>query len=130
MREQALHIAISRENPDPMHKQVTDQMRDAIAKGALSPGARLPSIRELARELAVSPITIKRAYGDLEREGYLITRPGLGSFVAGIDRSRLRAKKLGEIRGEIARIARSAGIFGITTAEIRRIVDETKAQQR
>jgi len=125
-----LHIAISRENPDPMHKQVTDQMRDAIAKGALSPGARLPSIRELARELAVSPITIKRAYGDLEREGYLITRPGLGSFVAGIDRSRLRAKKLGEIRGEIARIARSAGVFGITTAEIRRIVDETKAQQR
>ncbi len=125
-----MHIAISKENPDPMHKQVTDQMRDAIAKGTLSPGARLPSIREMARELAVSPITIKRAYGDLEREGYLITRAGLGSFVAGIDRSRLRAEKLGEIRGEIARIARSAGVFGITTAEIGRIVDEMKVKRK
>jgi len=130
MRRKALRVAISKENPDPMHKQVTDQVRDAIAKGTLSPGARLPSIREMARELGVSPITIKRAYGDLEREGYLITRAGLGSFVAGIDRGRLRARKLGDIREEIARIARSAGAFGISTAEIRRIVDETKVKQR
>jgi GntR family transcriptional regulator len=130
MRGKALHIAISKVNPDPMHKQVTDQMRDAIAKGALSPGARLPSIREMARELAVSPITIKRAYGDLEREGYLIARAGLGSFVAGIDRERLRAEKVGEIRKEIARIAKSAGAFGIPIAEIRRIVDELRIKRR
>ncbi len=123
-------VAISKENPDPMHKQVTDQMRDAIAKGTLSPGARLPSIREMARELAVSPITIKRAYGDLEREGYLIMRAGLGSFVAGIDRDRLREEKVGEIREEIARIARSAGVFGIPIAEIRRIVDELGIKRR
>lgn len=126
----ALLIAISKEDPDPMHKQVTDQMRDAIAKGTLSPGARLPSIREMARELAVSPITIKRAYGDLEREGYLITRAGLGSFVAGIDRDRLRKEKVGEIREEIARIAKSAGVFGIPIAEIRRIVDELRIKRR
>jgi GntR family transcriptional regulator len=130
MRGKALHIAISKENPDPMHKQVTDQMRDAIAKGTLPPGARLPSIREMARELAVSPITIKRAYGDLEREGYLITRAGLGSFVAGIDRDRLRAAKVGEIREEIARIAKSAGAYGIPIAEIRRIVDEVKVKRK
>ena len=127
---EALFVAISKENPDPMHKQVTDQMRDAIARGALSPGAKLPSIREMARELAVSPITIKRAYGDLEREGYLITRAGLGSFVAGIDRDRLRAEKVGEIRAEIARIAKSAGAFGITTAEIRRIVDRSLTKRK
>jgi len=125
-----LFVAISKENPDPMHKQVTDQMRDAIAKGTLSPGARLPSIREMARELAVSPITIKRAYGDLEREGYLITRAGLGSFVAGINRDRLRKEKVGEIREEIARIAKSAGVFGIPIAEIRRIVDELRIKRR
>ena len=125
-----MRIAISRENPDPMHKQVTDQMRDAIAAGSLSPGMRLPSIREMARDLAVSPITIKRAYGDLEREGYLITRAGLGSFVAGIDRDRLRAEKVGEIREEIARIAKSAGTFGITTAEIRRIVDRSLMKRK
>jgi GntR family transcriptional regulator len=130
MRGKALHIAISKENPDPMHKQVTDQMRDAIAKGTLPPGARLPSIREMARELTVSPITIKRAYGDLEREGYLITRAGLGSFVAGIDRDRLRAAKVGEIREEIARIAKSAGAYGIPIAEIRRIVDEVKVKRK
>jgi GntR family transcriptional regulator len=125
-----LRIAISRENPDPMHKQVTDQVRDAIAAGALSPGMSLPSIREMARDLAVSPITIKRAYGDLEREGYLITRAGLGSFVAGIDRNRLRAERVGAIGEEIARIVKSAETFGITTAEIRRVVNRSLMKRK
>jgi GntR family transcriptional regulator len=125
-----LFIVLSTANPDPMYKQVADQIKDAIAAGTLSSNARLPSIRELSQELALSPITIRRAYGDLESEGYIIMRPGLGSFVAGIDRDTLREEKVREIRREIARIVKTAGIFGIPLGVIRRIINEMKEEKR
>ncbi len=123
-------VAVSATSPDPMYKQVTDQIRDAVATGTLAAGARLPSIRELAAAAGISPITVKRAYGDLEREGYIVTRQGLGSFVAGISRARMRAEKLEELRRDIARLARAARSFGIPVAEIGRIVDELKIQRK
>ena len=79
-----MFIVISPLNPEPMYKQVTDQVKDAIAAGTLKLEDKLPSIREMSKELKISMITIKRAYSDLESEGYIFTRPGLGSFVAGI----------------------------------------------
>ena len=81
-----MFIALSPSHPDPMYKQVTDQIKDAIASGDLEPNERLPSVRELAEALNVSAITIKRAYLDLETDGYILTRAGLGSFVAEVDR--------------------------------------------
>jgi GntR family transcriptional regulator len=128
--EAAVLVAISHENRDPLYKQVTDQLRDAVARGRLAPGVRLPSVRVMARELGVSPITVKRAYADLERDGWIVTRAGLGSFAAGTRREALRRKKAGEIREEIKRIIRTAGSYGIPIAEIRRIVDDVKARQR
>ena len=59
-----------------------DQIRQAIARGRLRPGSRLPSVRVLSRELVVNPNTIARVYSELEREGVLNTRPGLGVFIA------------------------------------------------
>jgi GntR family transcriptional regulator len=121
-----LTVAVSATSPDPMYKQVTDQIRDAIAAGSLAAGARLPSIRELAGAAGISHITVKRAYADLERDGYVVTRQGLGSFVAGISRERMKAQKLEDLRREIAKLARAARSFGIPVAEIGRIVDELK----
>ena len=66
----------------PIYRQLTGQLREAIARGRLQPDARLPSVRELSRELVVNPNTIARVYTELEREGVLNTRPGLGVFVA------------------------------------------------
>ncbi len=66
----------------PIYRQLTGQLREAIARGRLQPDARLPSVRELSRELVVNPNTIARVYTELEREGILNTRPGLGVFVA------------------------------------------------
>jgi len=121
---------ISAVNPDPMYKQVTDQIKDAITKGSLLSETKLPSIREMAQELALSPITIKRAYSDLESDGYIITRAGLGSFVAGINRDKLREEKVAEIREEISRIVKTAEAFGISAGEIKRIVNEIKEGRR
>ena len=121
-----LFIVVSPLNPDPMYKQVTDQIKNAIASGTLQPEAKLPSIREMTRELKISEITIKRAYSDLENEGYIITRSGLGSFVANINRNKLRQEKLKEIRGEIKSILKAGEKFGISTGDIIALIKELK----
>ncbi len=113
-----MFIVISPLNPDPMYKQVTDQIKDAIASGTLRPETKLPSIREMAKELKISMITIKRAYADLENEGYILTRSGLGSFVADINWDKLREEKLAEIRFEITKILNAAARFDISTEDI------------
>jgi GntR family transcriptional regulator len=66
----------------PIYRQLMDQIRQAVARGRLRAGSRLPSVRVLSRELVVNPNTIARAYTELERDGVLNTRQGLGVFVA------------------------------------------------
>ena len=116
--EEKMFIVVSPLNPDPMYKQVTDQIKDAIAGGNLKPEDKLPSIREMAAALNISEITIKRAYADLENEGYILTRSGLGSFVAKIDREHLRQEKLSGIRKELEKILISGERFGISADDI------------
>ena len=119
-----MFIVVSPLNPDPMYKQVTDQIKDAIASGLLKPAEKLPSIREMSKELKISMITIKRAYTDLENEGYIITRPGLGSYVANISKQTLRDEKLTEIRVDIAKILQSSQKFGISADDIIALLKE------
>ncbi|MBN1590406.1 MAG: GntR family transcriptional regulator [Pirellulales bacterium] len=66
----------------PIYRQLRNQFRQAVARGKLLPDQRLPSVRDLSRTLVVNPNTIARVYTELEREGLLNTRPGLGVFVA------------------------------------------------
>jgi GntR family transcriptional regulator len=66
----------------PIYRQLVEQVRQRVARGRLRPGERLPSVRVLSRELVVNPNTVARAYTELERDGVLNTRPGLGVFVA------------------------------------------------
>ncbi len=117
-----MFIVISPLNPDPMYKQVTDQIKDAIAEGSLKAEDRLPSIREMARELQISEITVKRAYADLESEGYILTRSGLGSFVAEINQEKWRQEKLAEIRSEIRKLLSIGKKFGIAAPELIKII--------
>jgi GntR family transcriptional regulator len=121
-------IVISPQNPEPLYKQVTDQVKDAIASGALKAGDRLPSIREMTKELAISEITVKRAYMDLESEGFIFTRAGMGSFVAELNYSKLREEKLGEICAELKRIVLSGRRFGIRRQEIAALVAEMEEE--
>lgn len=119
-----MFIVLSPLNPDPMYKQVTDQIKDAIASRILKPRDKLPSIRELSLELKISIITTKRAYSDLENEGYIITRPGLGSYVADINKERLREEKLDEISTTLLKIIKTAEKFNITRDDIFTLVKE------
>ncbi len=75
-------LLIAQADPRPMYAQIVDQVRQLVAVGDWAPGREIPSIRELAIQLRVSVITVKRAYLELEREGVIVTRQGRGSFVA------------------------------------------------
>src|SRR5947208_14452473 len=66
----------------PIYRQLVGQIREAVARGRLKPDERLPSVRDLSRQLVINPNTVARVYTELEREGILNTRQGLGVFVA------------------------------------------------
>ena len=116
-----MFVVLSPTHPDPMYKQVTDQIKDAIASGDLKPNDRLPSVRELSEALNVSAITIKRAYQDLETDGFILTRAGMGSFVAPVERDALRERKLAEVQQELRRLVQSSAKFGISASDIARL---------
>jgi GntR family transcriptional regulator len=126
MKGNGLFIVISPSNSDPMYKQVTDQLKDAIATRVLEPRDKLPSIREMAEELKISAITIKRAYSDLENEGYIVTRSGLGSYVSDMDNKKIRKEKMEEIREEIRKLINTGKKFGISADEIIAMVRKEK----
>ena len=113
-----MFVSLSPHSPDPLYKQVEDQIRDAIATGELGPGDRLPSIRELSKALDVSLITIKRAYQDLEAQGYIVTRHGLGCFVERVDLADLRERKLRELAGKLTALLRTAEKHGISRGDV------------
>ena len=75
-------ISLNYRDARPIYEQIKDGLRHLVVTGAVEEGERLPSVRALAASLAINPNTIQRAYNDLESEGYLISRPGKGSFAA------------------------------------------------
>ena len=79
-----LPLQLSMDDAEPLYRQVEEQLRDLIVSGRLPSGTRLPSVRALARELACSVITTRRAYQDLTNEGLIRTRQGLGAVVADV----------------------------------------------
>ena len=92
-----MQIYLSNSGQEPIYAQITRQIKQQILSGALRPGDALPSIRLLAKELRISVITTKRAYADLEAQGFIETVQGKGSFVAGGNAEMLREERLREI---------------------------------
>ena len=113
-----MNIIISNSDPRPIYQQVGEAIRGAIVTGELSPGAALPSIRGLAKDLRISVITTKRAFEELEREGYVETVPGKGSFVAGTSSALLRERGLAEIEDALRRALELSRSCGVTQVEL------------
>mgnify|MGYP005755921943 CR=1 FL=1 len=86
-------IAINYRDPRPIYEQIQAELLRLMLTGALPPGSRLPSVRELAGQLAINPNTIQRAYRELESDGYILSVAGKGSFVAQIDQLAEQQKK-------------------------------------
>lgn len=108
----------------PLYQQIVDGFRRAVSEGRLEPGAALPSFRALAEELMVSLITVKRAYEDLEREGIVYRRQGLGTFVADRGDAASREAKILTARELFAKAVREASEAGLSPDEIESLANE------
>ncbi len=117
-----LNIVISNSSGKPIYEQITNQVKAAILSGELSPGDALPSMRLLAKELRISVITTKRAYEELEREGFVETVVGKGSFVARQNRELLREARLREVEARLEQAVEAARAGGVSLAELQEML--------
>ena len=113
-----MEILIRNSDSRPIYEQIVRQVSAQILSGALPPGTALPSIRALARDLKISVITTKRAYDELESEGFIYTLPGKGCFVAERSTELLREENLKKIEGHMQEIRRLANACRLTEQEL------------
>jgi GntR family transcriptional regulator len=117
-----MKIIISNASPDPIYEQIVRQIKSQIIGGDLEEGAALPSIRKLAQELQISVITTKRAYDELEREGFIDTVGGKGTFVAVQNKELLREKKMKLVEEKLAEAVAEARLMGISHKSLREMM--------
>lgn len=113
-----MRIIISNSSNAPIYEQIASQLKGMIIKGELLEGEALPSIRELARDLQVSVITTKRAYEEVEKEGFIETVHGKGSFVAIQNKELIKEKKLKIIEEKLMKAVEESKMLGISYKEI------------
>ena len=115
-------ILIDNRSGTPIYDQIYTQIRDQIISGALAQDEMLPSIRSLAKDLRISFITTKRAYEELEREGFIYTVPAKGCYVAQKNTELLREENLKKIEEHLEQIIRLAATCGLTREDILEMV--------
>lgn len=119
-----MNILISNANDKPIYEQIYTQIRNQILSGALPPGQALPSIRALAKDLRVSVITTKRAYEELERDGFLENVPGKGCFVAPQNRELLREAQLRRVEEKLTQAIEEARRGAVSLEELKEMLTE------
>lgn len=113
-----MDIIISNANKKPIYEQIASQIKNMIINGSLNEGDALPSMRALAQELRISVITTKRAYEELERDGFIETATGRGSFVAGKNLEFIREEQLRRAEEHLLKSVDIAKSSGITLEEL------------
>ncbi len=113
-----MSIIISNSSNEPIYEQISIQIKGMIIKGELKEGEGLPSIRGLAKDLQISVITTKRAYEELEKEGFIQTMQGKGSFVAMQNKELIKEKKLKIIEEKLIDVVKESKLLGIDYKEI------------
>ena len=116
-------ISLNYRDPRPIYEQLEEKLRRLILSGAIAEGERLPSVRELASQLAINPNTIQRAYRELEQAGFLYSVPGKGSFagkLSGVDESRRR-----ELREKLVNVWTELLQLGEAPEELKTLLKDT-----
>ena len=111
-------ILIDNRSGVPIYDQIFTQIKNQILSGALAENEALPSIRSLAKDLRISVITTKRAYDELERDGYIHTVAGKGCYVAPLDSGRVREDCLRRIEEQMRKALELAHSCGVSTEEL------------
>lgn len=118
-----MDIIISNSSGKPIYEQIASQIKSLILSGALAEADALPSMRLLAKELRISVITTKRAYEDLERDGFIETVVGKGSFVAGGNLELVREERLRIIESHLQDAVDGARSSGVALGELKEMLD-------
>ncbi len=118
-----MDIIIRNTGEAPIYDQITRQVKALILAGGLGEGEALPSMRALAHDLRISVITTKRAYEELEREGFITTVPGKGCFVAPRNLELARENALRQVEEYLQKAVESAKLGGVTAAEVKETLD-------
>ncbi|MEK4228785.1 GntR family transcriptional regulator [Solibacillus sp. FSL H8-0538] len=113
-----MFIQLSNASEKPIYEQITAQLKQAILSGKLLPGDALPSIRALAKDLKISVMTTKRAYADLERDGFIETVAGKGSFVAERNQDFLREELLRQLEAHLLKAVQTAKTANMSKQEL------------
>ncbi|MBP3485175.1 MAG: GntR family transcriptional regulator [Oscillospiraceae bacterium] len=117
-------ININFRDTRPIYEQIKDGLRRLILSGALPADSKIPSVREMASDLAINPSTIQRAYRELEAEGYICSVPGKGSFVAA--RSEADSLRITELLGKFDELVTELSYIGVTGSML---IDRLKGEQ-
>jgi GntR family transcriptional regulator len=118
-----MNIILSTNNKDPLFFQIKEQIKQHIFSGELKEGDLLPSMRVLAKDLKVSVITTKRAYEELEKEGYLVSAVGKGTFVAGQQPHVLREWQVREIEDDLEKVVKTGKHIGLTKEDLIEMIE-------
>ena len=118
----ALDIIISNASGKPIYEQITEQIKEQIMSGELNEGDPLPSMRALAQQLRISIITTKRAYEELERDGFIESFTGKGSFVAARNKELFREENLRQIEQSLTFAVEKAKLCGVSYEELSEII--------
>ncbi len=118
-----MDIIISNSSNDPIYLQIVNQIKAMIMSGELSPGEALPSMRNLAMQMRISLITTKRAYEELERDGFIETYTGKGSFVKAQNAEFLKEENLRQIEALLSEAVDKAKISDISLGELADILN-------
>jgi len=123
-----MEFQITTAGREPIYRQLAAQIREGVARGQLAAGERLPSVRELSRRLVVNPNTIARVYTELERDGVLHTRQGMGVFVAQPTNDLTKAARRKKLFDRIDALLTEAVYLGFTPDQIHDAVTERSRQ--
>lgn len=118
-----VNIQISNASYDPIYVQIKNQIKSAIISGSMAAGEQLPSIRYLAKELRVSVITTKRAYDELEAEGFINSVQGRGSYVSLQNEEFIREEQLRKVEASLLEAIKGAKLAGLSMKDLKEILD-------
>ncbi len=107
----------------PIYLQIIDEIKKRSVRGVYSPGSKLPSVRDMAREMGVNPNTMARAYAELEREGFVFTRRGQGSFVTE-SRRKIEGEKRALAQSAVARFVAEVGELDLSSEQVADLLRE------
>jgi GntR family transcriptional regulator len=123
MEEKHMHIIINNSSMVPIYEQIIDQIKSAIIRGELQSDTVLPSVRSLSKELKISALTVKKAYDNLEEEGFTVTVHGKGTYVAATNKNLMREEQLKEVEHDLEQAIMKGRRCGLNDEEIRNLFE-------